>query len=193
MIKIQNFKTLMPPEIFCEYLEINQSDVIKLNGASGIGKSIFLKALAGLRSSNFKTKKRIIYLSQASSNSNFLVSEYYNNVNSFKINKGKQFKNELINYLNLENLLYKKINDLSGGQKQIVALNLAFNLDPDLILIDEALSGIDREIIKKLINFIKLKETSIVYVSHQNTEFDSLKTHSIIINKSDNKIKVISS
>ena len=57
--------------------------------------------------------------------------------------------------------------DISGGEKQRIGIARALINNPELIILDEATSGLDSFTEKKVLNMInKLKETAIV-VSHR--------------------------
>ncbi|ADO44458.1 ABC transporter related protein [Hydrogenobacter thermophilus TK-6] len=74
----------------------------------------------------------------------------------------------IIAYLHLEDLLKKQFTKLSGGQQQKVLLALALTTNPDMILLDEPLTGLDihaQEHIESILKEISRKRTVIV-VSH---------------------------
>lgn len=58
---------------------------------------------------------------------------------------------------------------LSGGQKQLVALGGVLTLKPDLLIMDETLSQLDRvarERVKELLHTLKAKGVSIILIGH---------------------------
>lgn len=88
--------------------------------------------------------------------------------------------------LNIENLLEKDINSLSGGQKQKVALADILIMNPKIILLDEAVSMLDdksKNDFYSCLNKIKVtrKDLTIIEVTHDEKE--ALLSDEVIIMK----------
>ena len=62
---------------------------------------------------------------------------------------------KVIDMLGIESLRYKNPSQLSGGQKHLVALASILSLDPEIIILDEVLSELDRKNKKLIISVIK--------------------------------------
>lgn len=77
---------------------------------------------------------------------------------------------ELANELDIGFLLTRKPKYLSIGQQQRVAIARAFAKKPDIIIMDEPLSNLDKETAEDILHFIKqlIKEnhSTCIYVSH---------------------------
>jgi molybdate transport system ATP-binding protein len=77
---------------------------------------------------------------------------------------------ELIRILELEDLLNRSIDKLSGGEKQRVAFGRALLASPDLLLMDEPLSNLNeglRQKMRELILWIRdVPKIPVLYVSH---------------------------
>lgn len=69
-----------------------------------------------------------------------------------------------------EHLLHRRLGDLSGGELQRVLLAMALNPSPDLLLLDEPVSGIDvqgKELFYDLVSSLRRQyDLSIILVSH---------------------------
>ena len=82
---------------------------------------------------------------------------------------------ELIHFLALDHLIHEKAGHLSGGQQRLLELGMALMPDPDLILLDEATSGVNPtliETIKDRIRQLHRQGKSFLMVEH-NIEFIS--------------------
>lgn len=81
---------------------------------------------------------------------------------------------ELIDFLDLGNLLYRNIHHLSGGEKQRVALARAIYSRPDILLLDEPLSAIDpsfrNTIMENLKGLNHRFNITVVHVTHNFRE-----------------------
>jgi len=62
---------------------------------------------------------------------------------------------DLINFLRLEHLTNELAGTLSGGQRRLLELGMALMPDPELILLDEAASGINPTLVEEIKDRIK--------------------------------------
>jgi len=81
---------------------------------------------------------------------------------------------QLIEVLQLTNMLERRVSKLSGGERQRVALGRTILASPDLILMDEPLTGLDAELKYKIIPHLQrvFSEFSIpvLFISHDLQE-----------------------
>ena len=93
---------------------------------------------------------------------------------SFKCNKDKSVTDDMwfdaFASLGLEKgIMNKRLNEISGGQRQRMMLAVVAMLDKDVIILDEPTSALDAESVKLVIGFVKnLKERdkTILAVTH---------------------------
>jgi putative ABC transport system ATP-binding protein len=67
-------------------------------------------------------------------------------------------------------LLHQKMNDLSGGQRQLISFLIAMELSPKLLLLDEPTAALDPESSTKLLQlskqFVKEKRGTLLLITH---------------------------
>jgi len=159
-------------------LKIADGDYVSIVGENGCGKStlirLILKFLKPVSGSVETTAKRVGYVPQKSdhSNSSFPIT-VYEAMNSYRrLIKGRdksiiKAALEKVGMSGFENTL---MGSLSGGQHQKVLIARAFMSKPDLLILDEPSTGVDRNSQKEIYSFIKQINTedgvTIVSVEH---------------------------
>lgn len=175
-----------------------------LVGFSGCGKTSLLNAITGqilfdgeiyLNDTNIKDiavqKRNISYVNQQIVLYPHLTV-YDNIAYPLKLLKypRDQIDNrvrELATKLEIDFLLTRKPKFLSIGQQQRVAIARAFAKKPEIVLMDEPLSNLDKQTSEEIRHYIKslLKETNAtcVYVSHNITDAVSLADSIFVMNE----------
>lgn len=180
----------------------SQGEILGLLGPNGAGKTTTMKILTGYMpaSSGFASvcgyeagkednemKKRIGYLPEHNPlYGSMYVKEYLDFVGQVhKIKKRKARTAELIALVGLEREQTKKISSLSKGYKQRVGLAQALCHDPEVLILDEPISGLDPNQlieIRNLISSLK-KEKTIIFSSHILQEVESISDKIVILDK----------
>ena len=84
---------------------------------------------------------------------------------------------DVLELLGLESLLKTPIRALSGGMAQRVSIALALLARPEVLLMDEATSGLDRSYVPQLLDWLEEyvgRGGSLVWCSHRPDELDRL-------------------
>ena len=147
-------------------LKIAKKQSIFLFGPSGCGKSTLLNILAGLdvpdKGTIFFEDKPITknYLELLKKDLGIVFQDHYliselNILDNIKLKSiDIPIINEILNYFNINDLIYKFPNQLSNGQKQRVCVARAMVSRPKLLIADEPTSYLDRENADLVINLI---------------------------------------
>lgn len=139
------------------------NEIMGLLGASGSGKSLTLKCIAGIEKPDkgriilndrvlFDSEKKI-NISPKDRKIGYLFQDYalFPNMNVYEnikvgIREGENFDKlikEKLEEMRISNLKDKKISEISGGEKQRVALARLLINKPEIILLDEPFSALD--------------------------------------------------
>ena len=158
-------------------------------GESGCGKTTLLRILSGLDSEftgDFENKPdKIAYVFQEPRLLPTLTA--LENVKIVRENSEENAKN-ILSLLELEDAIYKKPNELSGGMKMRVNLARALNYDADLYLMDEPFSALDEAMKERIlpIVFELLKNKTVIIVSHNLEEANKYADEIINLNALQN-------
>ena len=181
-------------------LEIKKNQIIGISGESGIGKSTIINILTSL----LKVKKGEIFVddnhvnSQAdfrkyqnlfsiSSQDTYLLDGtikeniifgYDNNFSKERFDNAIKFsrlENTINNLPNgIETFVGSTIKQLSSGQKQRISIARAIYDNPEVLVLDEATSSLDKDTEKQILEIIKnfKNNKTIILISH---DINSLK------------------
>jgi len=99
--------------------------------------------------------------------------------------KGTNLFDEIVHLLDLEPLLARDVGELSGGQIRLVAIGRALLSKPQLLLLDEPLSGLDPQLRRRVLAYlIRLKQSidvDMLYVSHVFSDFMALVDKTVLL------------
>ena len=162
-------------ELSSEEGDIKKPEVLGVVGENGIGKTTFVKMLAGeIKTDSGSVDKEV----KVSYKSQYINSESDELVMSFLNEAVSKYEVQLIRPLEIKPLLMKKINQLSGGELQRVAIAEALSKDAELFLLDEPSAYLDVEqrlIVSKVIkDIMESKQASCLVVDHDLVFIDYL-------------------
>lgn len=180
-------KTLGQFRVKIEGGSIQQGEVIGIVGANALGKTTFMKILAGvdkLDNGSLETNAKISYKPQ------YLNQEIEGDVRSliYSVNngpfEGTLAEEHVFSPLGLKKLYDKSVKGLSGGELQKVAVSLSLIREADIYALDEPSAFLDIEdriIIAKFIQrFIKSKGKSALIIDHDIQLIDLVSDRLII-------------
>ena len=180
-------------------LEIKTGECVEITGQNGSGKSTLASLIScretaktgkilvnGLDLSNKKQRKaaraHIGYVMQFPEKQLFastvLQDVMFGPVNfGLSQEKARERAMHILSIFNAADLAELSPTDLSGGQKRLVAIAGILACSPNILILDEPTSSLDRKSAKMLINALSvLKKLGItlVIISHQPKEFETL-------------------
>ena len=167
-------------------ISIKKGECILLTGISGCGKTSVLRTINGLIPNYYEGKllgsievsgesikeKPIYDISKKVSTvfqnpkSQFFNLDTTSEILFFLENMGTPFEkmhqrlNFISEFLNIKHLLDRNIFNLSGGEKQMIAIASALAADTDIIVMDEPTSNLDLYYIEKIAEVISLLKES---------------------------------
>lgn len=161
-------------------LDIEESSVNVFLGLNGSGKTTLIKLITGILSarkntiyidgtdvttlSNSDLSEKLSYVPQNISDDNdFAVRDYLtfgrmNKIKFYSAPKQEDYEKVLVvaNELCIDKLLEKKMNELSGGQRQLVVIARAVVQDADIIIMDEPTSSIDYRYLDRFVRYLDI-------------------------------------
>lgn len=147
-------------------IQIEKGDFVLIMGRTGSGKSTLLKHLvrqiapAGKLGGSIENNLKACYVPQNPDTS--FVSDNVRGELAFSLeNQGLDNNTialkigELASYFNLNNMLERKIDTLSGGERVVTALAGAFAGDVNAVVLDEPTAQLDSKAVYELLNLLK--------------------------------------
>ncbi len=181
-------------------LDISKGKNLGIIGSNGVGKSTFLKLLAGvikIKAGEIcyfnkrvrglrQTKKEVIYIPE---NARLFLLGPTPRKDLRRIITSDQEVEEIFDKYGLKRLLDKKIYHLSEGERRLISLVITFQFPARIILLDEPTIGLDksgRELLFSLINHAKEQEKVIITATNDARIF-SLFDELVVLDRSSVK------
>lgn len=187
-------------------MHIHCGEIVALIGPNGAGKSTLIRSILGQREYEGKIsfqpaggrsrKFRIGYVPQSPS---FDQGDPVSVLDLFAMCTGKtpaafrvgrrqrEMVTACLKNVHGEALLHKKIGSLSGGELQRVLLALALEPVPDILILDEPLSGVDVEGMHQLLTMLDEIRTnfdlSILMVTHDFSMLNRFVDRVVLLNE----------
>lgn len=180
-----------------------QHQLIGVVGASGSGKTTLLKNIVGLLQPTqgyihfndsimvdtnqhvyvpMHQRKIALIFQQALLFPHMNVEQNLRYAEKFiPLNDRKFHFKQVTDLLEIKPLIQRKPHQLSGGEAQRISIARALLSSPNLLLLDEPLTGLDQRLKQQILPFLKMlkQETALpmIYVTHHIDELDYLDAH----------------
>lgn len=197
MLEVQIYKKLAEFDLDISF-QVNDN-ILGLMGASGSGKSMTLKCIAGIETPDqgrivlnnrvlFDSEKKINVPIQKR-NVGYMFQSYalFPNMNVYEnISVGLRARKvkdvdivvqKVMQQFRIFELASRYPKQLSGGQRQRVALARLIAYEPDVLLLDEPFSALDEDLKKDLLQELKSElqiSKPVIFVSHDKEEVNYL-------------------
>jgi ABC-2 type transport system ATP-binding protein len=175
-------------------LSVPTHEVFGCIGPNGAGKSTTIKLLLdlirpdsgsisinGLATSSEASRESVGFLPESPYIYDFLTAAEYlayaGRLSGMSATAIRQRSDELLSKLKLEQAANRRINGYSKGMQQRTAIAAALIHDPDLVVLDEPMSGLDplgRKLIFDLIAELKQQGKTVFISSHVLTDIERL-------------------
>jgi ATP-binding cassette subfamily E protein 1 len=128
--------------------EIKRGEIIGILGPNGIGKTTFIKILAGIEKADGKqnfSQLKVSYKPQ------YISAEYVGTVQELLMGVAKEnfssswYRTEILQPLRVDSFLDRNVVELSGGELQKVAIAACLSQKAELYLLDEPSAYLDVE------------------------------------------------
>ena len=187
-------------------LEVNRGEKVSILGPSGSGKSTLLRLIAGLERPN---SGAIAIQGKIVSDTSLMIAPEKRNVGlvvqekalfphltvekniGFGIRKNQEKAKiipDLLNLFKIEHLSNKYPHEISGGEQQRTALARSMAPDPELLMLDEPFSALDKELKEELYvelnQIFRERQQTIMLVTHDIDEAKVLSEKQINLQNS---------
>lgn len=197
MLEVQIYKKLAEFDLDVSF-QVNDN-ILGLMGASGSGKSMTLKCIAGIETPDqgrivlndrvlFDSEKKINVPIQKR-NVGYMFQSYalFPNMNVYEnISVGLRARKvkdvdivaqKVMKQFQISELASRYSKQLSGGQRQRVALARLMAYEPDVLLLDEPFNALDEDLKEDLLRELKSElqiSKPVIFVSHNKEEVNEL-------------------
>lgn len=179
-------------------LSIREGDIHGIIGPNGSGKSTFFNTVSGF----YKPTDGSIYfdgeevtgwaphdLARAGLLRTFQISRPFTDMSvrdnllvvytpGLRVGGEKRARaDEILELLEIDHLADHEAGDLSGGQQKLLELARVFMLDPDLVLLDEPLAGVNPALQSRILSYLQTlndEGTSFAIIEHNMRVIDEI-------------------
>jgi ABC-2 type transport system ATP-binding protein len=174
------------------FMKLEKGEIIGIVGPNGAGKTTLMKIIVGL----IKEYKGEIYFNKTKIRVGAMIEspKFYNNLSGLdnlkyfsyfieKIPKEKIL--DIVDKIGLKNDIKRKVKTYSMGMKQRLGIALTLINDPDILILDEPLNGLDPKGVHEIRNYLmelnNTDNTTILVSSHILSEIEKVSNKVLFI------------
>lgn len=191
------------------HMSFKKGDIVGIKGESGTGKSTLVKLIPKFRSvkgiyindipiEKIKNEEYLKNISYYSQNTPIISDTIYNNLNFGRKPVQKSVYENLkflSKFNNLDEMIIENGANLSGGDKQRIALSRYFVENAQIVILDEPTSSLDKETETEIMTAVleNNKDKIIFIISHNNDIMNycnyivEVKSKTVDVTKNDKK------
>lgn len=118
------------------------------------------------------------------------VMQYFGQLKGLSKKEARDFSQDFLKRVGLEDKARLNIDKLSGGQQQKIQLGITIMGKPDLLILDEPTKGFDpvnRELLMKIIKEENARGATIIMVTHQMEEVEKICNRALLLKNGKTK------
>lgn len=176
-------------------LEVRRGEVLGILGRNGSGKSTLLRVIAGIYTPDagtVRTEGRISSLlelgagfrDELNGDENVRLSGA---IMGFDKDEVEEMLPRVVEFSGLQDFMKQPLKTYSSGMRARLGFAVASNVDPDILLIDEALAVGDASFKEKSMarveEMVRKDDTTVVVVSHNHGELRRLCTRMVLLER----------
>ncbi len=178
-------------------LKIKKGETLGIIGRNGAGKSTLLKIISGIThptSGKVEVNGKVsslIELGTGFKNDFTGIENIYLNASFLGLTKKEidQKLDSIIEFADIDNFIYEQLKTYSSGMRARLGFAIAVNVEPDILIVDEALSVGDKAFKEKCFTkFYEFKEnesTTLLIVSHSMGSIKDLSDRVLLLHKGE--------
>lgn len=178
-------------------MEVQRGEVLGMLGRNGSGKSTLLRVIAGIYAPDegqVHTEGRISSLLELGAGFRDELNGYENvrlsgAIMGFSRDEVEALLPRIVDFSGLRDFMHQPLKTYSSGMRARLGFAVASNVDPDILLIDEALAVGDSSFREKSMDRVEAmvndESTTVVVVSHNHGELRRLCTRMVLLERGE--------
>ena len=182
--------------------QVNKNSILGILGPNGAGKTTLLKIITGIATPNRNSGTIKILGTEQIENIKHRIGflpenpEFFKNISAYELLafsmkvSGASFDKErietLLKQVKLFDERHERIKHFSKGMRQRIGIAQAIIHEPELLILDEPMSGLDpsgRRMVKSIIENYSQEGKTILFSTHNLDDIEALCTDVMVLNK----------